>query len=349
MTAPSESSPPPPLHSPHIPSASPPPPSPLQAAKADALLERAEVLRAELGAAVDSSWANFEGCVAVLRDAGAFQLGGPLEGGAAPGAGGPGGGRGRGAVAGRMQYNPLGEVAREVSGSNELWLAVVMTHPAVSALPPQQLAAALSAVVAPEAVSRPNVWTAYPASEAVSAAGVCGCAPMHGCTCSGGGIQGLGYDCSPGMLHLAGSGEQRDGGGSAGTAVLTGHVIADKPPPQTHPPHLPPLTEEPCALQLRRWSPPARVLRCCRFVRVWRCPRLLTCGWRGWWRPGRRGQTGVRGGEGRGGCWGASLFCSRELYACGRVHVRTAQYVCAVKLTLNTLRPPPIPSPFACS
>ncbi len=39
-----------------------------------------------------------------------------------------------------MEFHSLGQVAREVSSANELWLALVLTHQALQALGPPQLA-----------------------------------------------------------------------------------------------------------------------------------------------------------------------------------------------------------------
>ena len=70
---------------------------------------------------------------------------------------------------GRLALTPLGSVAREVAGANELWLAMVLVDSAVQSLSPPQLAAVLSAVVAPESISRggAGAWAAYPPSDAV--------------------------------------------------------------------------------------------------------------------------------------------------------------------------------------
>lgn len=46
---------------------------------------------------------------------------------------------------GQVAFTPLGLVAREVNCANELWMALVLTHDALQALPPPQLAGALSA------------------------------------------------------------------------------------------------------------------------------------------------------------------------------------------------------------
>ena len=110
----------------------------------------------------------------------------------------------------RVVFTALGSVAREVNCQNEMWMALVLSHAAVQALEPAQLAGTLSAgagclrwlghrsklltscllkthhcpfpspllasepcppaVIAPECVSRPTVWTAYSATEAVTAA-----------------------------------------------------------------------------------------------------------------------------------------------------------------------------------
>ncbi len=39
-----------------------------------------------------------------------------------------------------VEFHSLGQVAREVSGANELWLALVLTHDALQTLGPPQLA-----------------------------------------------------------------------------------------------------------------------------------------------------------------------------------------------------------------
>ena len=39
-----------------------------------------------------------------------------------------------------VEFHSLGQVAREVSGANELWLALVLTHEALQTLGPPQLA-----------------------------------------------------------------------------------------------------------------------------------------------------------------------------------------------------------------
>lgn len=177
-----------------------------QAAKAAALLERAALLRGELAEQQDSSWRAFEDLLAILTEAGALEgvpdaaadpaapveqavqqqlaagsrlaAAAPELASAQPQEGqqqaqrGAGAGQGSsGAAAGtRVGFTPLGRVAREVNCANELWLALVLTHEALQQLEPPQLAAVLSAIVAGESVSRPTVWTAYSATEPVTAA-----------------------------------------------------------------------------------------------------------------------------------------------------------------------------------
>ncbi|KAI3428051.1 hypothetical protein D9Q98_006436 [Chlorella vulgaris] len=85
------------------------------------------------------------------------------------GSGGDSGGSGNGGP-GHVMFTPLGRVAREINCANEMWMALVLTHSAVQALPPPQLAGVLCAVISAECVSRPSVWTAYSATEAVTAA-----------------------------------------------------------------------------------------------------------------------------------------------------------------------------------
>lgn len=146
-------------------------PSP-QAAKAAALLERAAMLRREAEQQQDSSWVAFESLLAILQAAGALEgteeesgqpalvgaAAAPAEAAAAATGEGGEGGSGEGsssavAAAGdegeaggtRVGFMPLGHVAREVNCSNELWMALVLTHSALQSLEPPQLASVLSA------------------------------------------------------------------------------------------------------------------------------------------------------------------------------------------------------------
>eukprot|EP00898_Chlorokybus_atmophyticus_P005389 jgi/Chlat1/5851/Chrsp4S00494 len=70
----------------------------------------------------------------------------------------------------QFRLTDLGEVAAELRGSNELWLAVALTSPALSQLTPQHLAAVAAALVTDEAVGRLNLKCNYEPSEAVMSA-----------------------------------------------------------------------------------------------------------------------------------------------------------------------------------
>ena len=49
---------------------------------------------------------------------------------------------------GSLEAGPLGEVARQLNGSNELWLALALAAPGTSELQPSQLAALACGLVA---------------------------------------------------------------------------------------------------------------------------------------------------------------------------------------------------------
>ncbi|PSC72530.1 DEAD-box ATP-dependent RNA helicase chloroplastic isoform B [Micractinium conductrix] len=177
-----------------------------QATKAAALLERAQMLRAEVEQQEDSSWRAFEELLGVLREAGALEDSPQALPAAALAAaqqrqqqqqqqpeqqqqqeeqqqqaeqeqeqhadstGGESSSSDCGGSGGTwLGFTPLGQVAREINCANELWMALVLTHEAVQGLEAPQLAAVLCSVIASESVSRPTVWTAYPASERVAA------------------------------------------------------------------------------------------------------------------------------------------------------------------------------------
>lgn len=119
-----------------------------QVQKATMLLERAEALKQEVEApAVDASWRAFGDLMEILLAVGAFESETEND---------------------RVKFLAIGQVARELNGTNELWLALVATHPALAALEPPQLAAALSTVVASDAISsRAGALAAYPPSTVV--------------------------------------------------------------------------------------------------------------------------------------------------------------------------------------
>eukprot|EP00210_Caulerpa_lentillifera_P007073 g6766.t1 len=66
-----------------------------------------------------------------------------------------------------LDITPLGQVAREFYGDNELWMATVFTHSAVLLLSPPLLAALASAFVSPEVLSRPGIQIAMPPPEEI--------------------------------------------------------------------------------------------------------------------------------------------------------------------------------------
>lgn len=53
-------------------------------------------------------------------------------------------------VEGSLAARPLGQVARQINGANELWLAMALTAEPLQQLAPPQLAAVLSSLVAPD-------------------------------------------------------------------------------------------------------------------------------------------------------------------------------------------------------
>ena len=114
-------------------------------AKAGKIMDEAASLREDLEGRVGGSWRDFLRLVAVLQ--------------------------GQRAIVDRgthFEFSPLGLVARDLRGSNELWLAQALTHPSLQLLQPPQLAAVVAALVAEEAVSRIGmVGCRYPASEEV--------------------------------------------------------------------------------------------------------------------------------------------------------------------------------------
>lgn len=118
-------------------------------AKAEALLDRSKLLRLELDGRLEGGWRQFERIVKVLEESGAFQADSGMS---------------------SKGFSPLGLVAREIRASNELWIAVALTHASVQTLTPPILAAVVSALVAPDAFNRANVYVAYPPSDTVTIA-----------------------------------------------------------------------------------------------------------------------------------------------------------------------------------
>ncbi len=70
-----------------------------------------------------------------------------------------------------LRMLPLGLISRSIQGQNELWLAMALTHPAVTSLTGPQLAAFLGALLSAEVFRKPvDMVTSYSTSEAVIAA-----------------------------------------------------------------------------------------------------------------------------------------------------------------------------------
>jgi len=172
-------------------------------AEAAAASRTAAAMRAALDEDMSATWRSFEAVVAVLESVGAVEraaeAGGesgdggdrqkqrrggqekrqqppspPLDGGdgddGAPSPSSSSSSSSSSSPAPELTLSALGEVARGLAGENELWLATVLTHEAVQALTPPELAAALSAVAAGESTLRPGASAPYPPSRAVLSA-----------------------------------------------------------------------------------------------------------------------------------------------------------------------------------
>ncbi|KAG2449071.1 hypothetical protein HYH02_005820 [Chlamydomonas schloesseri] len=119
-----------------------------QMARAKRLLKKADKLRAEgkSGGRLEATWKTFQLTMEILICMDALE---PES----------------------LRVLPLGLLARNIQGGNELWLAMALSHPALHALTGPQLAALLGALISPEVLSKPTaVWAAYPVSPAVEAA-----------------------------------------------------------------------------------------------------------------------------------------------------------------------------------
>ena len=158
--------------------------------EAESASRTAAAMRAALEEDLSATWRSFEAVVAVLESVGAVQRGGgdeedgdrqkhqrprkgkrqslspppPLDGEPPPSS------SSSSPEAPELTLSALGEVARGLAGENELWLAAVLTHEAVQALAPSELAAVLSAVAAGESTLRPGASAPYPPSRAVLSA-----------------------------------------------------------------------------------------------------------------------------------------------------------------------------------
>ncbi|KXZ44082.1 hypothetical protein GPECTOR_74g696 [Gonium pectorale] len=117
-------------------------------AQAKQLLRKAEKLRADSreSSQLESTWRAFQATMEILICVDAME-------------------------AGSLRVLPLGLLARNIQGGNELWLAMALSHPALQRLSGPALAALLGALLSPEVLSKPvAVWAAYPVSPEVEAA-----------------------------------------------------------------------------------------------------------------------------------------------------------------------------------
>ncbi|KAL0028996.1 hypothetical protein WJX77_010606 [Trebouxia sp. C0004] len=113
--------------------------------EAELLQQRAKKLKQRLDLSLTSTWRSFEALVACLVASTALE-------------------------ADTLKALPLGHIARQIHGENELWLAIVLTHAAVQNLTPPQLAGVLGAIMTGENISKPQIWAAYaPTPEVISA------------------------------------------------------------------------------------------------------------------------------------------------------------------------------------
>ncbi|KAL0037105.1 hypothetical protein WJX79_000589 [Trebouxia sp. C0005] len=113
--------------------------------EAELLQKRAKKLRQRLDLSLTSTWRSFEALVACCVASNALE-------------------------ANTLKALPLGHIARQIHGENELWLAIVLTHPAVQNLTPPQLAGVLGAIMTGENISKPQIWAAYePTPEVINA------------------------------------------------------------------------------------------------------------------------------------------------------------------------------------
>ncbi|GFR39875.1 hypothetical protein Agub_g377 [Astrephomene gubernaculifera] len=117
-------------------------------ARAKRLLKRAEKLRQEGSASsqLESTWKTFQMTMEILIATDALEVG-------------------------SLRVLPLGLLARNIQGGNELWLALALSHPALERLSGPALGALLGALLSPEVINKPtNLWAAYPVSPEVEEA-----------------------------------------------------------------------------------------------------------------------------------------------------------------------------------
>ncbi|GLC66436.1 hypothetical protein PLESTF_000427200 [Pleodorina starrii] len=117
-------------------------------ARAKRLLKKAEKLRSESKSSgqLESTWKTFQSTMDILICVDALERD-------------------------SLRVLPLGLLARNIQGGNELWLAMALSHPALHRLSGPSLGALLGALLSPEVLSKPvAVLAAYPVSPQVEAA-----------------------------------------------------------------------------------------------------------------------------------------------------------------------------------
>ncbi|KAG2495596.1 hypothetical protein HYH03_006196 [Edaphochlamys debaryana] len=117
-------------------------------ARAKRLLKKADRIRSSLQAdsQLENTWKTFQSTMEILICVDALELD-------------------------TRRVLPLGLLARNIQGGNELWLAMCLQHPALHSLPGPALGALLGALASPEVMAKPvATWAAYTVSPEVEAA-----------------------------------------------------------------------------------------------------------------------------------------------------------------------------------
>ncbi len=131
-------------------------------AKAGSIMDRAMAMREDLESQVGGSWRDFQNIIRVLEGYGAIVDPSVKEDSLASIHESPPNDDLR------YEFTPLGLVSRELRGSNELWMALALTHASLQTLAAPQLAAVFSSLVAEDSISRiQTIGSAYPPSSAV--------------------------------------------------------------------------------------------------------------------------------------------------------------------------------------
>lgn len=132
-------------------------------AKAGSLMDQAASIREEVESHTGGSWRDFQNIVRVLESNDAIKDPRKIPSDTVSMDH-----DGNDSAWVKYEFTPLGLVSRELRGSNELWMALALTHPSLQTLPAPQLAAVLSSLVAEDAVSRISmIGSAYAPSSQV--------------------------------------------------------------------------------------------------------------------------------------------------------------------------------------